>query len=108
MSETTHPVESPSLTAFGQQVLPSLYVVSWLGMSAPRIDCHVYAVAGPDGLLLVDCGTPWGYERITQNMAHWGLRVEDVRTILLTHGHVDHVSGGYLFKARRTGVEVLG
>jgi glyoxylase-like metal-dependent hydrolase (beta-lactamase superfamily II) len=75
-------------------------------MSAPRIDCHVYAINGPDGVLMVDCGTPWGHERIRRNMAHWGLRPEDVRTILLTHGHVDHASGGYLFKPG--GAEVLG
>src|SRR6266542_2184050 len=86
MGEGTHtePAERPPLTEFGQHLLPSLYLVSWLGMSAPRIDCHVYALSGPGGLLLVDCGTPWGHERIRRNMAHWDLQPEDVRTILLT------------------------
>ncbi|OPZ28905.1 MAG: Hydroxyacylglutathione hydrolase [Lentisphaerae bacterium ADurb.BinA184] len=93
------------MESFGQQLLPSLYVVSWLGMTTPRLDCHVYVLRGSDGLLLVDCGTPWGYPRIVENMAHWGLRIEDVRTILLTHAHVDHVSGGGLFK--RHGAEIL-
>ena len=91
---------------FGWQILPDLWAVSWLGMCAPQIDCHVFVLRGPDGLLLVDCGTPWGHERIVRNMAHWGLSIRDVRTILLTHGHVDHVSGGHLFKAR--GAEILG
>ena len=110
MGENTHigPAEHPPLMEFGQHLLPSLYLVSWLGMSAPQIDCHVYVLSGPGGLLLVDCGTPWGHERIRRNMAHWGLRAEDVRTILLTHGHVDHASGGYLFKALGVGAEVLG
>ena len=90
---------------FGARLSPNLFVVSWLGMSHPRIDCHVYVLRGPDGLLLIDCGTPWGYERIVRNMAHFGLDVADVRTILATHGHVDHITGGYFFKQR--GAEIL-
>jgi hydroxyacylglutathione hydrolase len=104
--EDVEPVVTPLMTEYGQQVLPHLYVVSWLGMTQGNIDSHVYVLTGRDGLLLVDCGTPWGHARIRRNMAHWGLRVEDVRTILLTHGHVDHVSGGYLFKDHAA--EVLG
>lgn len=91
---------------YGLQVLQDLYVVSWLGMSSPRIDCHVYVLRGHGGLLMIDCGTPWGHERILRNMAHWGLDICDVRSVLCTHSHVDHVSGGYLFKQR--GVELLG
>jgi metallo-beta-lactamase class B len=94
------------VTEYGREVLPNLYVVSWLGMTPGRADCHVYALRGASGILLVDCGTPWGHERLARNMAHWGLCIADVRTILLTHSHVDHGSGGYLFKRR--GAEVLG
>jgi metallo-beta-lactamase class B len=98
--------DSPvSLEPFGLCALPDLFVVSWLSMTPTKIDCHVYVLRGPDGLVLVDCGTPWGHERILRNMAHWGLDVNQVRTILFTHGHVDHVRGGYLFKRRK--VEIL-
>lgn len=75
-------------------------------MTPGRIDCHVYVLRGPDGLVLIDCGTPWGHERLRRNMQHWGLPIEQVRTVLLTHGHVDHVAGGYLFK--QLGAEVFG
>jgi glyoxylase-like metal-dependent hydrolase (beta-lactamase superfamily II) len=91
---------------YGVQVLPDLFVVSWLGMCAPQIDSHVYVLRGRSELLLIDCGTPWGHERLVRNMAHWGLTLADVRTILLTHGHVDHACGGFLFKQR--GAEILG
>jgi len=90
----------------GGQLLPDLFYVSWLGMTPGKIDCHVFILRGKPGLLLIDCGTPWGHEQMVRNMAHWGLKPEDVRTILLTHGHVDHVTGGYLFQRR--GVEILG
>lgn len=95
-----------ALGEFGAQVLPDLFVVSWLGMCRPQIDCHVYVLRGSEGLLLIDCGTPWGFERIRRNMAHWGLDPAAVRTVLCTHSHVDHVSGGYHFKA--FGAEFLG
>ncbi len=90
----------------GRQLSPKLYAVSWLGMTPPMIDCHVYVLRGSDGLLLIDCGTPWSHGRILENMRQWGLDPNQIRTILLTHSHVDHVSGGYLFK--RPGVEILG
>ena len=67
-----------TLGEFGAQVLPDLFVVSWLGMSKPRIDCHVYVLRGPDGLLLIDCGTTWGHDRIVRNLAHWGLGQRNV------------------------------
>ncbi len=91
---------------FGNAVLPDMRVVSWLGMTPRHIDCHVYALRGSDGILLIDCGTTWGHERICRNLAHWGLSIADVRTVLCTHSHVDHVGGGHLFKQQ--GIELLG
>lgn len=98
--------DTSDVSEAGGQLLPNLYFVSWLGMTPGQLDCHVFVLRGPTGLLLVDCGTPWGFERICRNMAHWNLAVEDVRTVLLTHAHVDHVSGGYRFK--ELGAEILG
>ncbi|MCX7934588.1 MAG: MBL fold metallo-hydrolase [Planctomycetota bacterium] len=98
--------ETISIGEYGAEVLPDLYIVSWLGMCPPRIDCHVYALRGKGGVVLIDCGTPWGHERIVRNLQHWGIAVQEVRAVFCTHAHVDHVSGGYLFKAR--GAEMLG
>ncbi len=88
------------------QVLPDLFVVSWLGMTPEQVDCHVFALRGEAGILLVDCGTPWGHKRLGENLQRCGLDVADVRTILLTHGHLDHARGGRVFKG--LGVEILG
>jgi glyoxylase-like metal-dependent hydrolase (beta-lactamase superfamily II) len=93
------------VTPWGEQYLNDLFVVSWLGMTPNHIDSHVYVLRGDGGLLLIDCGTPWGYLRLRQHAEHWGLDLGTTRTILLTHGHVDHARGGYLFKRR--GVEIL-
>lgn len=93
-------------TPQGQQVQPNIFLVSWLGMTPDTIDCHVYVVRGPAGLLLIDCGTPWGRPRLLQHLAHWGLPLDQVRTVLLTHGHVDHGAGAAFFQRR--GARLLG
>jgi glyoxylase-like metal-dependent hydrolase (beta-lactamase superfamily II) len=89
----------------GLKILDDVFLVSWLGMTPGNIDCSVYVLRGPDNLLMIDCGTPWGHERILRNCRSWGLGVDRLRTILLTHGHVDHARGGHLFK--RKGTEIL-
>lgn len=89
----------------GQQLSENLFVVSWLGMTPEQIDSHVYVLRGRNGLLLIDCGTPWGHERLRRNCLAHGLDPDDVHTILLTHGHVDHARGGYLFK--RGGAQIM-
>jgi len=89
----------------GHQIRESIFLVSWLGMTPENIDCSVYILGSDEGLLLVDCGTPWGHESICQRCEHWGLDLARPKTILLTHGHVDHARGGYLFK--REGAEIL-
>lgn len=46
---------------------------------------------GSAGLTLVDAGLPGYARRLGETLAAIGKSVEDVRAVLLTHGHVDHV-----------------
>ncbi len=69
---------------------------------------NVYAVEDADGgLLLVDSG--YGSDEATAALAAGfaaaGLRLEDVRRIVITHGHVDHF-GGATFVLERAGRDV--
>ena len=49
------------------------------------------AVETPDGIVLIDCGLTC--RQVTLRMAALGLAPEDVRAILVTHEHVDHIAG---------------
>lgn len=50
-----------------------------------------YIVDGGDGLTLIDAGLP-GYRRqLGQSLASIGKQVSDVRAVVLTHGHIDHI-----------------
>lgn len=52
---------------------------------------HAYLWCGPDGLTLVDTGLPGSAPRIAAAVETLGYRRGDLRHLLLTHSHVDHV-----------------
>jgi glyoxylase-like metal-dependent hydrolase (beta-lactamase superfamily II) len=66
---------------------------------------NAYLVRGADGLLLVDSGTPGSAKRILASIERMGGKLSDLRYIVLTHWHLDHVGGAAELK-RRTGAQV--
>jgi glyoxylase-like metal-dependent hydrolase (beta-lactamase superfamily II) len=67
---------------------------------------HAHVVEADDGLVLVDTGTPGKVGKIDGALRDIGRSVEDIRTILLTHWHYDHI--GTLGEiVRRSGATVL-
>ncbi len=57
----------------------------WLGWS------NAYLVPAGDGCLLIDAGIPGVAGRVFRAMAGRGLQPEDIRLIVVTHVHLDHV-----------------
>ena len=66
---------------------------------------NAYLVRGEEGLLLIDSGTPGSAKRILASIERIGSRPRDLRYIVLTHWHLDHV-GGAAELQRRTGAQV--
>jgi len=69
------------------------------------VTCNVYLIVEPDGLTLVDSGMPGAQKRILAAVQALGHAPRDVRRILLTHQHIDHV-GGAPALVKLTGAEV--
>lgn len=69
-------------------------------------DCDVYLVDCGEGLLLIDSGAGLNSGKILDCIRSHGFSPEDVRYILLTHGHGDH-SGGCRDLRKATGARVL-
>lgn len=68
------------------------------------VSCNVYIIVEPSGLTIVDAGMPGAEKRILDALRTIGRSPRDVRHILLTHQHVDHI-GGLAALVEATGAE---
>jgi metallo-beta-lactamase class B len=58
----------------------------------------LFLVTTPDGHILIDSGFEAGVPRLKQNVEALGFRFEDIKLLLASHAHVDHVQGHALVK----------
>jgi glyoxylase-like metal-dependent hydrolase (beta-lactamase superfamily II) len=78
-------------------ILDGLYIIPGL--------VNIYLLDTPDGCVAVDTGFPGSLKKILDGMHSIGKRPTDLRHILLTHGHPDHIGGAAALK-RATGATV--
>jgi glyoxylase-like metal-dependent hydrolase (beta-lactamase superfamily II) len=52
---------------------------------------NYYLVLDDDGITLVDAGLPTHHGQLTEALAHLGRGIGEVRAVLITHGHLDHI-----------------
>ena len=62
------------------------YLVGTCGISA-------ILITGDDGHILIDSGTEAGAELVADNIRQLGFRLTDIRFLLISHEHIDHVGG---------------
>ena len=62
------------------------YLVGTCGVSA-------ILIAGDEGHVLIDSGTEAGAELVADNIRQLGFRLGDIKYLLLSHEHFDHVGG---------------
>lgn len=55
-------------------------------------DASAYLIPGKEPAL-IDCGSSLGYEALKRDLADFGYEPKDIRKVIATHGHWDHVSG---------------
>ncbi len=73
--------------------LPGLYRVAGCGGD----ESAVYCVLTPEPVL-IDCGSRIGWDQLVGNLKLLGLAPGDIRWVIATHGHWDHMDAMALFQ----------
>ena len=81
------------------KIADNLYFVGTRGLSS-------YLLTTPEGHVLIDTGVEATVPMITANIAKLGFKVADIKILLSSHAHFDHV-GGHADMQRLTGATVM-
>ena len=65
-----------------------------------------YLIRTPQGAILLDAPLQWNVAAIERSIAARGVRLRDVKLILLSHAHFDH-AGGLAALQRATGAQII-
>jgi metallo-beta-lactamase class B len=81
------------------RIVGNIYYVGALNIAS-------YLIATPQGHILIDSGMTSMHDGITRGIEQLGYVVSDVRILLSSHAHFDHIEGHALMQ-RRTGAQVM-
>jgi len=85
------------------QILPNIFLLDGFAYAQ---HANFYLVHSEQGNIVIDAGTiPADLERAGQHLDQWGISLGKADTLLLTHGHYDHV--GNAAELRRRGATVI-
>ncbi len=82
-----------------EKLCDNLFLVGSSTKSHPY-DCSVYAVINDNSVVLIDCGTPQGLDKIIDNLQSIGVDPANVCLIIGTHCHYDHIGSAGEFIRR--------
>src|ERR1043165_3263479 len=81
------------------RIIGNVYYVGPAGVSS-------FLITTPEGHILIDTGFESTVPRIKESVAKLGFRLEDIKILLSSHAHLDHVGGHALMK-KLTGAKIM-
>ena len=90
--------------AYSQPVAPFRIVgnIHYVG----ALNIASYLITTPQGHILIDTGMTGMHDAIASGVEQLGYKVSDIRILLASHAHFDHIEGHALMQ-RRTGARVM-
>jgi len=79
-----------------KEVTEGIYLVGGADITDPR-DCDVYLLDLGE-LVLIDAGAGPSCDKIILNIENLGLNPAELKTVILTHCHIDHIGGAPRFR----------
>lgn len=86
------------------KVCKDVYMVGGSDISHPY-DCCVYLLDAGD-LVLIDAGAGMSFDRLVSNIEKLGFDPVKLKTILVTHAHIDHIGSLHRFQ-KEFGVRII-
>ena len=86
------------------KVWKDVYMVGGSDISHPY-DCSVYLLDAGD-LVLIDSGAGMSFDKLISNIKQLGFDPKKLRTILVTHSHIDHIGSLHRFR-KEFGVQII-
>jgi glyoxylase-like metal-dependent hydrolase (beta-lactamase superfamily II) len=73
------------------KLIDGVYAYPWTNMM--ENNCNTYVLQGPDGLILIDPGLGRYVPDTIESIKKDGLNPDDIKLVVCTHCHPDHVDG---------------
>jgi glyoxylase-like metal-dependent hydrolase (beta-lactamase superfamily II) len=86
------------------KVWKDVYIVGSSDISHPY-DCSIYLLDAGD-LVLIDAGAGMSFDKLISNIEQLGFNPKKLKTILVTHAHIDHIGPLHRFR-KEFGVRII-
>jgi metallo-beta-lactamase class B len=89
------------------RIIGNVYYIGQTDNSLPGSDDAAYLITTSDGHILLNTALERMTGQITANVRKLGLRVEDIKFLIHSHSHSDHVGGDALLKKAIPGLKIF-
>jgi glyoxylase-like metal-dependent hydrolase (beta-lactamase superfamily II) len=81
------------------EIIDGIYLIGGGGLTGGG-DCLFYLIKARTGLILIDCGLGEDIDRLIENIKALNLDPNNLKILILTHCHIDHIGGAAELKAK--------